>query len=408
MRLWLVLRVAVRALVRNAGRSLLTVLGIIIGVAAVIAMVAIGEGARVKVKETFSAMGLNLLIVQSGSTSFGGAHGGAGSLPTITMDDVEAIRGLPAVRQAVVRPEVKAQLVSDEANWSTDLGGAVPEFFEIRIWPIALGRHLTQADVSAGAKVMILGQTVAAQLFPSGGSPLGRLVRVRNVPFTVVGVLAHKGQTPGGWDLDDNAYVPQTTYRAKIQGGMRNLADGVIYVRATAEDDAAIAEQRIAELLRDRHHIAPGMEDDFQVRNMVAMASAQDDSARTMRTLLAAVAAVSLLIAGIGIMNVMLVSVTERTREIGLRIAVGARGRDILWQFLGEALLLSLVGGALGVVVGVGSSRGLSGWFGWPLLLPPSSIAAAVGTSAAVGILFGLYPAWRAATLDPIDALRYE
>jgi len=255
---------------------------------------------------------------------------------------------------------------------------------------------------------MILGRTVAERLFPSGMNPIGQEVRARNVPFTVVGILAHKGQTPNGYDLDDNAYVPQTTYRSKIQGGMRNLADGIIYVRASSEENAVLAEAQIAELLRDRHHIAPGGEDDFQIRNMVEMASAQEESARTLRTLLAAVAAVSLLIAGIGIMNIMLVSVTERTREIGLRLAVGARGRDILWQFLGEALVLSLTGGVIGVAVGVFSSQRLSAWFGWPLLLLPGSIALAVGTSAAVGILFGLYPAWRASALDPIEALRYE
>jgi putative ABC transport system permease protein len=405
--LWQILRIAGRALLRNKGRSFLTVLGIVIGVAAVIAMIAIGEGAQVQVKEAFSKMGTNLLIVRSGSSHFGGMHGGYGSQPTITQDDFQAIQQLPTILHATVRPEVTTIIQSAEANWTTDVGGVTPEFFQIRVWPLASGRQISQSDVDGGTKVMVLGQTVVEQLF-AGNDPIGQQVRVGNVPFTVIGVLTKKGQTPGGGDIDNNAYIPVTTYRAKVQGGMRNLVDGAIFIRAVSEQEASRTEREIVSLLRDRHHLAPGTDDDFVIRNMVELASAQDDSVRTLKTLLASVAAVSLLVAGIGIMNIMLVSVTERTREIGVRLAVGARARDILWQFLIEAVLLSVGGGLLGVGLGVLCSERISAWFGWPLLLRTDGIALAVGVSATVGILFGLYPAWRASALDPIDALRFE
>ena len=408
MSAWQIFRVAARALARNKGRSFLTVLGIIIGVAAVIAMVAIGEGARVKVREAFTAMGTNLLIVRSGSSRMGGLHGGFGTLPTLTQDDLRAIQELPTVLLATARPEITTQIASEQSNWAADVGGVTPEFFQIRLWALESGRMITQSDVDAGTKVMLLGQTVVNQLFGGGIDPIGQQVRVGGVPFTVVGVLARKGQTPNGGDLDNNAYVPVTTYRSKIRGGMRNLVDGHIFVRAISEADAPRAESQIRALLRDRHHLEGSVDDDFQIRNMVELANAQDESARTLRTLLASVAAVSLLIAGIGIMNIMLVSVTERTREIGVRLAVGARQRDILLQFLVEAATLSLVGGLLGIGLGILGSARMSVWFGWPLLLRTDGIVAAVGVAAGVGILFGLYPAWRAATLDPIEALRFE
>ena len=403
-----IIRIAWRALARHKGRTLLTTLGIVIGVAAVIAMVAVGEGARVQLAESFNAMGTNLLIVRSGSTKTSGQKGGFGSLPTITIDDLKAMRELSKVRRVSPRPEQSLQLSSEGANWKTDVGGVIPEFFEIRYWPIKSGRNISQSDVDNGAKVIVLGLTVVKQLFGEGADPLGQPVRIGNVPFTVIGVLEHKGQSPGGYDLDDNTYIPFTTYNEKIQGGLRNYVTGQTYVSATSQDDAAEAEKQIEELLRDRHHIQPGEEDDFQVRNMVEIAEAQEAGSKTMGDLLAAVAAVSLLIAGIGIMNIMLVSVTERTREIGLRMAVGARPRDILYQFLTESLALSLFGGLLGVALGIASSDGMSAWLGWPLLLNVDGIVVAVAVSAAVGVIFGLYPAWRAATLDPIEALRFE
>jgi putative ABC transport system permease protein len=408
MSLWQVLRISMRALLRHKGRTLLTTLGIIIGVAAVIAMVAIGDGARVKLSESFNAMGTNLLILRSGSTRTSGAHGGYGSLPTITLEDIRAIRELSKVRRVSPRPESSLQLSSGESNWKTDVGGVIPEFFEIRYWPIRAGRNISQSDVDTGTKVIVLGLTVAEKLFGPGTDPLGQQVRIGNVPFVVIGLLEHKGQSPGGYDLDDNSYIPFTTYTEKVQGGLRNYATGQTYISATTQEDAGLAELQVIELLRDRHHIPPGAEDDFQVRNMVEVAQAEAEGAKTMGNLLAAVAAVSLLIAGIGIMNIMLVSVTERTREIGLRMAVGARPRDVLGQFVGEALVLSLIGGFLGVAAGVAGSDAMSAWLGWPLLLRADGIVVAVAVSASVGIVFGLYPAWRAAALDPIEALRFE
>jgi putative ABC transport system permease protein len=405
---WQIVRCALRALARHKGRTLLTALGIIIGVAAVIAMVAVGDGARVKLSESFNAMGTNLLILRSGSTRAAGQHGGYGSLPTITLDDLQAIRDLPLVRRVSPRPEQSLQLQGGETNWKTDVGGVIPDFFEIRYWPIRSGRNIQQSDVDGATKVIVLGLTVAEKLFGAGADPLGRQVRIGNVPFVVVGLLEHKGQSPGGYDLDDNSYVPFTTYVEKVQGGLRNYATGQTYISAVSQEQAAAAAQQVTELLRDRHHIVDGVEDDFQVRNMVEVAEAEAEGARTMAQLLASVAAVSLLVAGIGIMNIMLVSVTERTREIGLRMAVGARPRDVLWQFLTEALVLSLVGGALGVATGVAGSNAVSKWLGWPLLLRPGGIVAAVAVSAATGIVFGLYPAWRAARLDPIEALRFD
>jgi putative ABC transport system permease protein len=408
MSVWQTLRVAWRALSRHKGRMLLTTLGIMIGVAAVIAMVAVGEGARVKLSEAFNAMGTNLLILRSGSSKGSGAQGGYGSLPTITLDDLAAIRELSKVRRVSPRPEASLQLSSADANWRTDVGGVIPDFFDIRIWPIRRGRNISQSDVDAGTKVIVLGLTVARQLFGPDADPLDQQVRIGNVPFTVIGLLEHKGQSPGGYDLDDNSYVPFTTYMAKVQGGLRNYATGQTYVSASTPEDAGAAEAQITELLRERHHLQTGMEDDFQIRNMVEVAQAEADGAKTLGTLLAAVAAISLLIAGIGIMNIMLVSVTERTREIGLRMAVGARPRDVLVQFLVEAMALSLLGGLFGVALGIGGSDALSRWLDWPLLLRTDGIALALAVSAGVGVLFGVYPAWRAARLDVIDALRFE
>jgi putative ABC transport system permease protein len=403
------LRVALRALLRNKMRSFLTVLGIIIGVGAVIAMVAIGEGAKARVEESFASMGSNLLIVMPGSTTAGGARGGFGSMPTLTWDDLRAIRSeISTVRYAAAQLRTNAQLQSEDQNWSTSVIGTSPEYFSIRSWRAAVGRSLIDSDVDTSAKVVVVGQTVVDKLFGASADPIGQTIRIKNIPFEVVGVLAKKGQSPMGQDYDDGVFVPQTTFASKIQGGLQKFLSGTIFVGATSTDATARAEEQISALLRDRHRIGSGGEDDFSVRNLTEMANAQQEGTRTLTTLLASIAAVSLLVGGIGIMNIMLVSVTERTREIGVRMAVGATPFNILMQFLIEALTLAVAGGIVGVGIGVLSASQLAEKFGWPMLIRPDIIFISVGFSALVGVVFGLYPAQKASRLDPIDALRYE
>ena len=403
------IRVAIRALLRNKMRSFLTTLGIIIGVAAVIAMVAIGEGAKAKVEQSFASMGSNLLIVLPGSTAAGGARGGFGSMPTLTWDDLKAIRSeVPTVKYAAAQLRVNAQIQAEDQNWSTSVYGTSPEYFGIRSWPVSQGAAMTDSDVDSGAKVVFLGQTVVQQLFGASADPVGQLVRIKGVPFEVAGVLAKKGQSPTGQDYDDAAFIPLKTFQTKIQGGLQNYISGVIFVGATSQADTSRAEGQVTNLLRDRHHIQPGADDDFSIRNLTELASAQEEGTRTMTTLLAGIAAVSLLVGGIGIMNIMLVSVTERTREIGVRMAVGAKPRHILAQFLVEALTLSIAGGVFGLVLGIGAAQRLAAQFNWPMLIRPEIAVIAVCFSALVGIGFGLYPARKASRLDPIEALRYE
>jgi putative ABC transport system permease protein len=403
------LRIAMLALLRNKLRSFLTTLGIVIGVGAVIAMVAIGEGAKSMVEQSFASMGSNLIILMSGSTSRGGAFGGFGSMPTLTWDDLRAIQSeLSAVRFAAATLRSNVQIVSEEENWSTQVIGTTPDYLQIRDWAIAKGACFTQSDVDGGSKVVVLGQTVSDKLYGPDADPIGQTVRVRNAPFLVVGLLARKGQSPMGQDYDDTAIIPQSTYQAQIQGGLQQFVAGVINVTATERDGTGRAQSQIRDLLRDRHHIEIGSDDDFSMRDMTEMAAASQQGTQTLTTLLASVAAVSLLVGGIGIMNIMLVSVTERTREIGLRMAVGAKPRHILAQFLVEALALSVAGGFLGIALGLFAARRMADSFGWPLLLRTDVIVLAVVFSAIVGIGFGLYPARKASLLDPIDALRYE
>ncbi|HZF11060.1 MAG TPA: ABC transporter permease [Thermoanaerobaculia bacterium] len=409
MNLLQTLRVAIRALLINKLRSFLTTLGIIIGVAAVIAMVAIGEGAKARVEESFSSMGSNLLVILPGSTSAGGQRGGFGSLPTLTWDDLKAIQTeLPAVRFAAAQLRSNAQLLSEDQNWNTSVYGTTTEYFAIRNWPAALGSAMTESDVESGAKVVFLGKTVADKLFGVNADPVGQLVRIKNIPFEVNGVLAPKGQSPTGQDYDDGVFVPLRAFQTKIQGGLRQYISGSIYVSAQSASSTTLAEKQVTDLLRDRHHIGPGSEDDFSIRNLTELASAQEEGTKTLTTLLASIAAVSLLVGGIGIMNIMLVSVTERTREIGVRMAVGANPGDILSQFLVEALTLATAGGVIGVGSGLLAAERLAVRFGWPTLIRPDIIAIAVVFSAVVGIVFGLYPARKASRLDPIDALRFE
>ncbi len=403
------LRVALRALRRNTLRSFLTALGIIIGVAAVIAMVAIGEGAKAQVEQTFAAMGTNLLIVLPGSSGTHGVFGGFGSQPTLTWDDLHAIQTeIPEVRYAAPFLRTTAQVVSEDQNWTTTIGGTTPEYFDIRNWPMSEGRAFMASDVDVGAKVVVLGETVVDRLYGSNADPVGQSVRIRNIPFQVIGVMARKGQSPMGQDYDDGVFIPVSAYRTKIQGGLHNYIAGSIFVGAVSPEATARAERRVRELLRERHHLAPDVEDDFQSRNLTEIATARQEGTRTLTALLMSIAAVSLLVGGIGIMNIMLVSVTERTREIGVRMAVGARPRHILAQFLVESLALSVMGGVAGVGLGLFTAGRLASTFGWPLLISPFIIAVSLGFSGVVGLVFGLYPAHRASRLDPIEALRFE
>ncbi len=403
------LLVALRALARNKLRSFLTTLGIIIGVGAVIAMVAIGEGAKKSVEEAFNSMGSNLLIILPGSTTAGGARGGFGSQPTLTWDDVDAIRDeLPTVSAVAAALRSNSQVVSEDQNWTTSVTGTTPDYFRIRNWGVASGALFTTSDVDGMAKVALLGRTVVDKLFGGGFDPVGSWVRIKNVPFQVVGVMAAKGQSPMGQDYDDAVFVPVSTYQSKIQGGLQKYVSGVVFVGAASGDAIMRAERQITALLRDRHRLAEGDEDDFSIRNLTEMANARAQGTETLTTLLASIAAVSLVVGGIGIMNIMLVSVTERTREIGLRMAVGARPRDILTQFLVEALTLAVAGGLIGVVAGVGTAERLASQFGWPFLVRSDIVLVSVVFSAAVGVGFGLYPARKASQLDPIEALRFE
>jgi putative ABC transport system permease protein len=405
MNLFEVVRVALRALMRNKLRSFLTTLGMIFGVGAVIATVAIGEGARSAVEEAFASMGTNLLVVLPGTTTAGGARGGSGTQPTLTWDDLRAIRTeLPSVRYAVAVLRSGSQVISEDANWTTQVQGTEPDFFEIRSWPMEVGTRFTQSDVDAGSKVVVLGATVSDRLFGANANPVGQVVRIRNIPFQVVAVAAKKGQSPFGQDYDDCVFIPLTTYMAKVQGGLQKFIAGQILITGTT---AERAETDVTNLLRDRHNLRTG-EDDFSIRNLAEVASAMEESSRTVSLLLAIVAGVSLLVGGIGIMNIMLVSVTERTREIGTRMAIGARGMDILMQFLVEAVTLATLGGMLGIGAGVVTARWMTSLFHWPVLFRADVILVAVIFSALVGVAFGLYPAQKASRLDPIDALRYE
>ena len=409
MRLGDVVRVALRALSRNKLRSLLTALGIIIGVAAVIAMVAIGEGARARVEQAFAAMGTNVLIISSGAKTAGGVKAGAGSLPTLTWEDMKAIRAqVPGVRFVAPRVHASGQVVSEDRNWATLITGTTGELFDIRNWPIRLGARLTADDVDSGAKNVVLGETVVEMLFGASSDPVGQTVRIQNVPFQVVGVAGRKGQSPGGNDYDDVVFIPVSTFLAKIQGSLQKFIPGTILVEVTSDDITTLVAEKIAGLLRDRHGIQLGADDDFTIKNLTETATRKEESTEALTLLLACIAAVSLVVGGIGIMNIMLVSVTERTREIGVRMAVGAKPRHILLQFLTEALALAAAVGVAGVALGLAVAARLAARFGWPMLVRPDVVAVAVGFSGLVGVIFGLYPARKASRLDPILALRYE
>ena len=404
------LRIALRALAVNKLRSALTMLGIVIGVGAVIVMIAVGGGAHARVEEQIRALGSNLLLVTPGSTTSGGARMGFGSGSTLTEDDVAAInREIP---EALAAPALRgsAQVIWGNSNWSTQVFGVTPEYLEVRQWPLASGRTFEAGEMAGAAKVALIGATVAKQLFGSA-DPLDQSIRVKRVPFTVIGVLDVKGQSLMGTDQDDLILVPIKTARSRVLGtasAARNRTIGTIWVKAVDGVDTRVVEDQVRALLRQRHRIQAGADDDFSLRNLQEVMAAQEASSRVLALLLAAVASVSLLVGGIGIMNIMLVSVTERTREIGLRMAVGARTRDILGQFLVEAVTLSLIGGLAGVALGIGTSVLIAELAGWRIVLSAQAVGLAVAFAFVIGVFFGFYPARKAARLNPVEALRFE
>ncbi|MEK9753355.1 MAG: ABC transporter permease [Rhodospirillaceae bacterium] len=394
----------------NPMRSVLTALGIIIGVGAVIAMVAVGAAAERRVQTVIQNLGTNILIVLNGTTTSSGRRQGYGSKPSLTEGDAKALAAeIPSVLIAAPSVRGAGQLVAGNVNWYTGIYGTDTDYFEARGWKLAKGRLQTPAESRAAAKVAILGNTVAEQLFP-GQDPLGQIIRVQRVPFEVIGVFAAKGQTPNGTDQDDVVFVPLSTAKKRVLGGRQVRGDylGSIVVQVRSAAEVAEAETQVKELLRRRHRLQRGQADDFYVRNLAQILEARAESSRIMGILLAAVAGVSLIVGGIGIMNIMLVSVTERTAEIGLRMALGARSRDIMAQFVIEAVLLSVIGGIVGIALGVAGSVALAQAGDWPTLIETEAVVAAVFFSGAVGIFFGYYPARKASRLDPIIALRHE
>ena len=410
MNAWQSVRIAIRALRVNKLRSALTMLGIIIGVGAVIAMVGVGAGAQARVAEQIQSLGSNLIIVLSGSVTAGGVRLGSGSQLTITEDDATAIaRDVPSVQVAAPMVRGSAQVVFGNLNWSTQIQGVTPAYLEAREWPVADGRSISPEDEDGATKVALLGQTTTLNLFGETDS-LGQIVRIKKVPFTVIGLLSRKGQNSYGQDQDDIILIPLSTAKKKVLGVSQANVRSVqsISIKVRVGENMVDVEEQIRALLRQRHHLPLNQDDDFWLRNLSEILQTQEESSRVMTYLLAAIASVSLLVGGIGIMNIMLVSVTERTREIGLRMAVGARRRHIMLQFLIEAVTLSVIGGIIGIALGVGGSELISYFAQWRTLVAPQSIVLAFSFAAGIGIFFGFYPAPKASRLDPIDARRYE
>ena len=398
------IRVAGESIKKNKMRTLLTMLGIVIGVGAVIIMVAVGQGAQQGIANQINALGTNLLVVTAGASNQGGVSQGAQAFNRLTIDDAEKLKR-EGTLFAGVTPVVmtRTQVLAGGTNWRTMINGVSTDFQTVRDWQTSSGDFFTDNDVRGMRKVAVIGQTVADNLFP-GTDPVGSQIQIRNVPFDIVGVLAKKGQNAGGQDQDDILIIPYTTAQARLSGNTRIWQ---ILVSATSQQDIAAAQQEVTEIMRESHKIGDG-DDDFTVRNQTEIANAAQGTTKIMTWLLASIASVSLIVGGIGIMNIMLVSVTERTREIGIRMAIGARGSDVLTQFLVESIVMSVLGGAVGLAVGVGGASLLAHFTGWSTAVPIQAVALAIGFSAAVGVFFGFYPARKAAALDPIQALRYE
>ena len=404
-----IVKTALRSLLANRTRSILTMLGIIIGVGAVITMVAIGNGASQQVQSALAGFGSNLLIVMPAPPNSTGARGAAGSGESLTLDDSYAMAS-ETFHVACTAPEVNtsAQLIYGNSNWNTSITGSTPDILQVRNWTISSGAMFTEQDVRSGAKVCVIGQTVAKELF-GYADPIDATIRIKSIPFRIVGMTSKKGANSWGQDQDDFVLVPVTTaQRRLVRSGTRVDSVRRINVQATDKDSVALAEEEVVSLLRQRHRMTEGVENDFDVRNLTEIQESMASTANVMSMLLGAVASISLLVGGIGIMNIMLVSVSERTREIGIRMAVGARPSNVRMQFLTEAIVLSLLGGAVGIAIGVGVSRVISSLFNWATMVSTQSIVVATGFSAFVGVLFGFWPAWKASNLDPIEALRTE
>jgi putative ABC transport system permease protein len=405
MSILMTLRIALKALNRNKMRTILTMLGMIIGVGAVITMVALGTGARTTIEERVKSAGTNMIMVNAGNFSSGGVRMGQGNSTTMTPEDAAMIKAIPGVQYAAAGANSRSQVIAGNQNWSTNVQGTDVDLPLIRNWPTKYGSFFTAADVTGAQKVAVLGTVVSDTLFGPDVDPTGQIIRLRSQPFKVIGVMTSKGQSSMGQDQDDTIFTPYTTVMKKLQG-QHNINN--ITVSAAQADQIQDTAEAIRVALRTSHKIVPGDADDFMVRTLEEMASVQTETTKTMTTLLASIAGVSLLVGGIGIMNIMLVSVTERTREIGLRMAIGARGKDVLLQFLVEAIVISLIGGLIGIALGFGLSAAVQKFMQWPAVISPNAIALAFGFAAVTGVFFGFYPARKAAGLDPIEALRFE
>jgi putative ABC transport system permease protein len=405
MSILMTLRIALKALNRNKMRTILTMLGMIIGVGAVITMVALGTGARTTIEERVKSAGTNMIMVNAGNFSSGGVRSGQGNSTTMTPEDATMIKAIPGVQYATAGANSRSQVIAGNQNWSTNVQGTDVDLPLIRNWPTKYGSFFTAADVTGAQKVAVLGTVVSDTLFGPDVDPTGQIIRLRSQPFKVIGVMISKGQSSMGQDQDDTIFTPYTTVMKKLQG-QHNINN--ITVSAAQADQIQDVAEAIRVSLRTSHKIVPGDADDFMVRTLEEMASVQTETTKTMTTLLASIAGVSLLVGGIGIMNIMLVSVTERTREIGLRMAIGARGKDVLLQFLVEAIVISLIGGLIGIGLGFGLSAAVQKFMQWPAVISPNAIALAFGFAAVTGVFFGFYPARKAAGLDPIEALRFE